>query len=146
MKTLVPPFPLSLIEGPDAIGSTLASLWPAYPDVQCCYVYGSAATGRLTVASDVDLAMAGHGPLSAETVHSLREDCAELLRRDVDLIDLHQATGVLLRNALRGVCIHAREGNTRYQLMRRLIYDQEDFHPLRRRIMEGRRRRFVYGH
>ncbi len=145
MKPTLLPLSRPPAAGPDAIRAALAPLWSEYPDVQCGFVYGSAATGRLKAASDVDLAVAGHGPLSAETMLRLREDCAARLHRDVDLIDLHRATGVLLRNALRGVCIYAREGGVRYPLMRRLIYDQEDFHPLRRRIMEGRRRRLVYG-
>lgn len=127
------------------IETTLGPILAAHPELQCCYVYGSAAEGRLNAASDVDLAVAGASPLSAAQKVALRDECATVLRRDVDVIDLLQATGTLLRNALRGVCICSRAGKARYQVLRRLVYDQEDLQPLRRRLMEQRKRRFIHG-
>ena len=96
--------------------------------------------------SDVDIAVAGAAPLSAEQKQRLREELEQSLQRDVDLIDLQSATGNILRQALHGTCILCRNKTIRYHLQKRLIYDQEDMQPYRNRIMETRRKRFAYGY
>ncbi len=117
-----------------------------HTELQCCHLFGSAASDRMHTDSDIDIAVAGMAPLSANEKQLLREELEQTLQRDVDLVDLHSATGNILRKALHGYCILCRNKKVRYQLQRRLIYDQEDMQRLRHRIMEARRMRFAYGH
>lgn len=118
----------------------------AHPEIACAYLFGSATGSRFSAASDIDLGLAASHSLSAGEKARLRSELEEIFGREVDLVDLQQATGSILRQAMHGICILCRNTTVRYQIMRRLIYDQEDMQPIRNRIMQERRLRFAYGH
>ena len=129
----------------DNIVACIKAVLAEYPDVLCCYLYGSAASGRERPDSDVDLAVACAQPMSAELKAQLFSDLAIALQRDVDLIDLLAVNGPVLRSALHGECLFCRDSALKYKLLHRLVYDQEDLQPLRRKMMERRREAFVHG-
>ena len=130
----------------DEMQSRLTDFLDKHPEIQCCYLFGSAVTSKFHSGSDLDIAIATDTPLPAQQKQLLRDELEQHLDRDVDLVDLQRATGNILRHALHGNCILCRNGEIRYLLMKRLIYDQEDMQPIRNRIMEQRRKRFAYGH
>ena len=136
----------STMTSSEIIKAQLEVFFENHPELLCSYLFGSAIHNRMHADSDIDIAVAGTAPLSAGHKQRLREELEQIFRRDVDLIDLHSATGNILRQALHGNCILCRNKSIRYQLQRRLIYDQEDMQPLRKRIMDTRRMRFAYGH
>lgn len=70
------------------------------PTLEAVYLYGSARTGNLRADSDLDLAIDVGGPLAAQSVHELALSLAVMLDRDVDLVDLRQASAVLRREIL----------------------------------------------
>ena len=125
------------------VQARLAPVWERHPEVRCAYLFGSMASGRAGPGSDVDLAVAADAPLAAQVRHDLQEACAEALGREVDLIDLRRATGLVLKHALRGICLFCHDTGTRAAMIRRLIYDQEDMQPIRRKIMDLRRQAFT---
>ena len=131
---------------PRDIEESIGSALEKHPEVLCCYVYGSAADGRMRRGSDVDLAMASDHVLSAGEKQALCEDMAAVLGVDIDIVDLLNATGTILRNAMRGRCVMCRAPDIKYRLIRKLVYDQEDLQPARRRMMESRREAFIHGH
>lgn len=139
---IIPLIPTGLADVVRALAPVLVS----HQEVQCCYVYGSAASGRLKPDSDVDLAVACSRPMAGAELRALQEECVLVLHRDVDLVDLLRVTGLILRNALRGTCVFCRSAQSKYRVVRELIYDQEDMQPLRCALMERRRRIFAYGH
>lgn len=118
----------------------------AHPEILCCYVFGSAASGKFDLGSDVDVAVACQNPLTSHQKAQLRNELEAALVRDVDLVDLAVATGTILRNALRGYLVLCRSSLLKSRLMRKMIYDQEDLQPLRRMMMDLRRKEFVHGH
>lgn len=128
------------------IRKQLEAFTASHPEIVCAYLFGSATENRFSKSSDIDLAIATNQPLHPEEKMRLRTELEETLERDVDLIDLQQASGTILRQALHGICILCRDTTVRYQIMRRLIYDQEDMQRLRNRMMQQRRMRFAYGH
>jgi uncharacterized protein len=73
----------------------VAEIRRAVPSAIAVYVFGSVAAGTATVSSDVDLAVLAEAPLSAEARWQLAQTLAIELRRDVDLVDLRQASTVL---------------------------------------------------
>ena len=129
----------------DHIQAQLTPFLEKHTQIACCYIFGSDNNNRLHHNSDIDIAVAGALPLSAYEKKQLREELEQIFQRDVDLVDLQQATGSILRQALHGTCILCRNKLVRYQLQRQLIYDQEDMQPLRNRMMKTRRMRFAYG-
>lgn len=67
-----------------------------------CILYGSASTGRMHTGSDIDLAVAGPAPLSAEELAKLYLESSSLLGREVDISDLRRARGTFLQEILTG--------------------------------------------
>jgi uncharacterized protein len=67
----------------------------AVPSTIAVYVFGSFATGTATTDSDVDVAVLAAAPLAADARWQLAQTLAIALRRDVDLVDLRQASTVL---------------------------------------------------
>lgn len=128
------------------IRRALDEILNAHPEIDCCYLFGSATGSRFSAESDVDLGVATRRPITVQEKHRLKEELEQAMQRDVDLIDLKQATGSILRRALRGTCVKCTSPQLRYQLMRRLVYDSEDSQPARDLLMRQRRERFAYGH
>lgn len=67
----------------------------AVPSTLAVYVFGSVAAGTQAVDSDVDLAVLAPHPLAAEARWHLAQTLAIELGRDVDLVDLRQASTVM---------------------------------------------------
>jgi predicted nucleotidyltransferase len=73
----------------------VAEIRRAVPSASAVYVFGSVAAGTATPSSDLDLAVLAQAPLPAEARWQLAQTLAIELRRDVDLVDLRQASTVL---------------------------------------------------
>ena len=65
------------------------------------WLFGSEATGRAMVESDVDLAALFGRPPSATELVEAQQDVGELLGGDVDLVDLDRASPILAMQVLR---------------------------------------------
>ena len=65
------------------------------PTVAAIYVFGSEANGPTRQDSDVDVAILGEHPLPALERWTIATKLANLLNRDVDLVDLHRASTVM---------------------------------------------------
>ncbi len=90
---------------PDAVPG-LESLLPALltqhlPTVHTAYLFGSQARGEALPSSDIDVAVMCAQPLSALERFDAQERLAAELDRDVDLVDLRQASTVLRMQVLR---------------------------------------------
>jgi uncharacterized protein len=69
------------------------------PDIAAMYLFGSAATGKMTSASDLDIAVMCSGHIDGFERISMETELSNLLGRDVDLVIFHQA-GVLLQHQI----------------------------------------------
>lgn len=73
-------------------------------DIHTVILYGSAARGRLRtggeMASDVDIAVGALQPLTLGRRLDLASRLARAMNREVDLVDLHAAHGLLLKEIL----------------------------------------------
>lgn len=115
-----------------------------FPDIQVCLVYGSAAAGRLRRDSDLDVAVAAHSKLGLEKRMSIQEALARGLGVEVDVLDLHTVSGVILHQALTtGVLVFARDHELYGDLISKMLFNQADMMPYVRRMMKERRDRFV---
>ena len=65
-----------------------------FPHALAIYLFGSAATGEMTDASDIDLAVLQDAPLTPEAVLSLKARLSMAFRRDVDVVDLRRCDSV----------------------------------------------------
>ncbi|MBI2295911.1 MAG: nucleotidyltransferase domain-containing protein [Betaproteobacteria bacterium] len=111
------------------------------PLVRLALLFGSAAGGKDRPGSDLDIAVAGDRALSAGEKTRLIEQLAQLTGRPVDLVDLQSAEGPILRQALtKGRPIHCADRALYARLIVRMLVDEADMAPYRRRILAERRK------
>jgi predicted nucleotidyltransferase len=71
------------------------ALTNALPEATAIYRFGSTASGDSRPGSDVDLAVLALRPVAPERLARAREEVAEIIRRDVDLVDIANVSTVL---------------------------------------------------
>ena len=71
-----------------------------FPEVEIVILFGSAVKGRLVSNSDIDIAFATKTCTLYEKKHEIYLALEKSLKRDIDLIDLHQVNGHILKNVL----------------------------------------------
>ena len=114
------------------------------PEIRLAIAFGSIAAGRETPDSDLDLAVAATRPLSVDDKADLVGALAQATGRPIDLVDLATATGALLSRILStGRLVIRRDSALYAELIKRAVYDEADFAPYRRRILEAQRRRWI---
>ena len=118
----------------------------AVPGLRLAILYGSAATGKMRADSDVDIALLFDSPLDAEQKMMLISYLERELQRDVDLVDLFNLSGTILKQILRKgrVLLQSKQG-ARAELIRKMIYNQADMMPYVSRTLIERQRRFIHG-
>ena len=115
----------------------------SHPHIRQALVFGSVASGRARPDSDLDLAVEADHPLGAREKTRLIEALAAATGRPVDLIDLKTASGPLLGQILRhGRRILGSEDD-HAELMRRHLFDVEDFQPYVDRMLRERRQAWI---
>jgi predicted nucleotidyltransferase len=121
------------------IDNTLRAVLNGFSELQLAILFGSVAKGQGRVDSDLDIAVLGKKPLSADDQIQIIYALTEATGRPIDLIDLKVVGVPLLGQILK----HGRRlfgTDTQYgQLISRNLFDQADFMPYRNRILAERR-------
>jgi predicted nucleotidyltransferase len=124
-----------------SLENKLATLLGTHANLRVALLFGSLASGRERVDSDLDVAVAGPAPLTFENRTQLIGELADLAGRSVDLIDLTSCDAPIRAEALsRGRLIYCADRRFYADLIRRVLYDEADLMPFRRRILAERRR------
>ncbi len=122
----------------------IAEVLECFPQVLFSTLFGSAAKGRMTQQSDVDIAVAARRQLSLETRGSLAVALSTALGREVDLIDCQAVSGLILEQALcSGIIVKNADHDLYARLLKRLWYNQADMMPYCRQILEQRNSRWL---
>jgi predicted nucleotidyltransferase len=122
----------------------IAERFAKHPRISLGIVFGSMARAAERAESDLDIAVAGPRRLTVHEKIALIEQLAELARRPIDLVDLTAAGGLIVRQALtKGKLIYCDDRALYAELIKRMVFDQADFIPYRRRILAERRRRWI---
>ena len=123
--------------------ATLNLFTARHPDLLVLGFFGSYAKGTAKAQSDVDICLAEMHKLSSEKKITLITELSILLKKEVDLIDLQAATGVILKEALHTAVWIKKDSSTFAQILKRMLYDQADFQPYYDRILKAKRERFL---
>jgi predicted nucleotidyltransferase len=116
------------------------------PGIKVVIVYGSASSGKMRPGSDVDVAVLFDGPLDMDVRIALWGRLTDQLRREVDLVDLHDLGGEILHQILtKGRVVIKNDAHAYFRLLQRMIYDREDFIPQVRRAQRARIGRMIHG-
>ena len=114
-------------------------------DVRLAILYGSFASGMAGAMSDIDLAVAGEGPLAVEKLAELNLALSAAAGREVDLLDLNTAGGMILTEVLTtGDKIKMTDEELYVGLIRKMHYFQADMAPNIRYILDKRREAFLH--
>lgn len=105
--------------------------------------FGSYAKNTARPDSDVDICIATDRPLAAETKLQYLSELTLLLTKEVDLLDLHSANGVILKEALHTAKWIRKDPATFAQILKRMLFEQADFQPYYQRMLKGKRERFL---
>lgn len=125
------------------IESIILNVLERHPRVRLAMLFGSLASGRARMESDLDLAVDTGRPLTAEEKIALIEDFAIAIGRPVDLIDLQTAGEPLLGQIVtQGRRIMGSDANYA-ELIRKHVFEAADFMPYRTRILSERRQRWI---
>jgi uncharacterized protein len=124
----------------------LRSVLLKHPDIKLCIVFGSEAAGKASANSDLDIAVAASHPLSEDIYLELLEAFSSATHREIDLVDLTNATGEILKQALsKGVLIQNSDKSLYARIISRMLFNQADMMPYHDRILRERRERFLNG-
>jgi uncharacterized protein len=86
--------------GLDVFDSVTRLLQRQLPRLEAVYLFGTAARGQVRADSDIDLAVLAGTVIPPEVRFALEQQCAVMLRRDVDLVDLHHCPLTLAAHAV----------------------------------------------
>jgi uncharacterized protein len=129
-----------------AIDQRIKKVLEHHPQISLAILFGSHATGRATVTSDLDLAVAAERPLLAEEKISLIDALALHFGCPIDIIDLTAVSGPILQQALcKGRILLNKRPSLYAQLMLKLWYNQADFMPYYNRTLRKRVEAFAHG-
>lgn len=121
----------------------LREILESHPGIRQAVVFGSVASGKAGPDSDLDIAVEAEHPLDAAERMRLIGELAAATGRPVDLIDLKTAGEPLLGQILQ----HGRRilgSDTDYAaLIRRHLFDVEDFLPYVQRMLHERRQAWI---
>lgn len=123
----------------DNVIDKLRELLSRQDDIRLSVVFGSVACGSQTPESDLDIAVLGDGPLTAERKKTLIESVAKVSQRPVDLIDLSTVGEPLLGRILKQGQRLTGADSTWASLVTRHLFDAADFLPYRNRMLKQRR-------
>jgi predicted nucleotidyltransferase len=131
---------MAQVRQPNRILDELAARLAAQPGIAFASIFGSVAKGTARSDGDVDVGVFADAPLGHAQRRKLVGMVAEVTGRPVDLIDLREAGPLLLMSVLRGTPLVGEGSRTHASLLSRAWLDAADFLPVRKRLLEQRRR------
>ena len=111
-----------------------------HPELELAILFGSQATGRARLDSDVDVAVLAARPLDTAQKMSLITDIAEATGLSVDLVDIRTAGEPLLGQVMTHGQRLIGSAETQSHWLCRHLVDAEDFMPYVRRMLAERRK------
>ena len=84
----------------DSLSPVIEAIRAQLPEVQAIYLFGSRAAGLETSDSDCDLAVLQATPIEEIARWELASRLSEILRVEVDLVDLRRASAVMRAQVL----------------------------------------------
>ena len=125
-----------------AIEKPLIRLLSEFPEIRLAILFGSQATGKTTIDSDIDLAVLANTPLSTDTRRRLIEEIGLKFGCPVDIVDIYHAPEPILGQVFKGKKLIGDNATFAAMLTRHLL-NTADFVPLQQRILSERREAWI---
>jgi len=128
------------------ISDRIANVLEREPGLKLAIMYGSAAAERMRPDSDVDVAVLFENPLNLEQKMDLIYRLEREPKRDVDLVDLFNLSGTILKQILcKGRLVINNDTGALTRLYQRMVYNQADMMPYVTRTLMERQQRVLNG-
>lgn len=128
------------------ISDRIVNVLSREPGLKLVIMYGSAAAERMRPDSDVDVAVLFDNPLNLEQKMHLINRLERELKHDVDLVDLFNLSGTILKQILcKGRIVINNHTSALTRLYQRMVYNQTDMMPYVTRTLMERQQRFLNG-
>ena len=106
--------------------------------VEFVFLFGSAVQGKLRKDSDMDVAAFFQVSPNEIDLKSLQEDMTSVLGRDVDLVQLNNASPILKMQVLRnGELVLCRDRKSLYRFIERAVNEYDDLKQIRKASEEN---------
>jgi len=127
------------------LAATVCRILQSYPEIRVAMLFGSAASGRLTKKSDVDIAVAGDAALPMQCRLDLAAELAKGVGREVDLVDMQAVSGLILQQILTTGAMLRKDVTGYAALLKRMLFEQADMMPYTERVKQAHVERFLHG-
>ena len=110
---------------------------PLQQDILLAFVFGSFASGEVTAMSDLDIALLFERKRKVDFVRvgSMREELADLLGIDVDIVVLNTAAPVIKMQVLKkGRLLHVKEQRAYHEFFVNTVKEYDDLKRNRKEI------------
>jgi predicted nucleotidyltransferase len=132
------------LQNNETILKILTGYFSAKTEVLFCVLYGSFAKNKAKPTSDIDLAIYTLNILTAEEKIRIIEELSLVLKRPIDLVDLRNTHVPLSQEILtQGLIVKLSQKSVREKLITKMIYEVNDFLPLKRKVQKIKLGRFV---
>ena len=112
--------------------------------IKLCILFGSAAKNKLSVNSDIDIAIKTEGEFKYKDKMRIIEELAIHLLRPIEIIDIDKIDVILLRQICSNcVVIYQKNQNEYYYYLKKMIFEITDFLPYYNRILEYRVNKWI---
>ena len=109
------------------------------------YVFGSYAAGELREDSDIDIAFFSDEEFTSYEVFMLAQELADILKRDVDLIDLKYSSTVFKAQVVgKGAIIFCNDSVRKVEFQMRALKEYAMLNEDREVVLNGIRKEVVY--
>lgn len=116
------------------------------PEVHYAVLFGSSVRNRLMKDSDIDVAIAAEQMIDKKLYLQLVNSLNSVLSHPVDLIDLHNVSGPILKQALcTGIVIKKTSPDSLALIIKKMWYNQADMMPNSLMILKSHCERFING-
>ncbi|MCK9231040.1 MAG: nucleotidyltransferase domain-containing protein [Syntrophales bacterium] len=105
-----------------------------HDDIVLAFLFGSAAAGRETPASDLDIALLFREAPSRERVEAIRQALEQATGREIDLVLLNDASPIIRMQVLKKGIPLIRRGRAYEAFFTRTVNEYEDLKYQRREI------------
>ena len=126
-----------------SVARKLGSFFKDRNDVALAFLFGSFASGAITVRSDIDVGILFHELPDIYEINNIKEDLSALLKREVDLVALNDASPILNMQVLKkGLLIYQAEQRYYTEFYGSTVSQYDDLKQIRKKcednILKGR--------
>ena len=112
-------------------------------DILLAFLFGSFASKRIRRSSDVDIGILFKTVPDMDAINDVAEELSLILRREIDLVILNQASPVLKMQILKnGILLYASKRKRFYQFFTDTVNQYDDLNQIRKiceeNILKGR--------